>query len=160
MCWVLARIPSTTRTKKARPIRQTAVHKEPEFPASRLVMPESRAEFLGVPSPRCPFPKPVWKHRGAVVPSLRKMQTACGSGSCVPGWRCSASRNKPQEFYSRLSYQDDENRQLTPPEEDKRDIRQSPKKGFLRSASLGKHIPCSPNVASAHPQDDTVRSQG
>ncbi|XP_032700351.1 voltage-dependent L-type calcium channel subunit alpha-1C isoform X1 [Lontra canadensis] len=44
-----------------------------------------------------------------------------------------------------LSYQDDENRQLTPPE-DKRDIRQSPKRGFLRSASLGRrasfHLEC------------------
>ncbi|KAM9672486.1 voltage-dependent L-type calcium channel subunit alpha-1C isoform 14-T14 [Trichechus inunguis] len=43
------------------------------------------------------------------------------------------------------SYQDDENRQLTPPE-DKRDIRQSPKRGFLRSASLGRrasfHLEC------------------
>lgn len=39
---------------------------------------------------------------------------------------------------SRLSYQDDENRQLAPPEEDKRDIRQSPKRGFLRSSSLGE----------------------
>ncbi|XP_036920659.1 voltage-dependent L-type calcium channel subunit alpha-1C isoform X5 [Sturnira hondurensis] len=47
----------------------------------------------------------------------------------------------------RLSYQDDENRQLTPPEEDnKRDIRQSPKRGFLLSASLGRrasfHLEC------------------
>ncbi|XP_066114325.1 voltage-dependent L-type calcium channel subunit alpha-1C isoform X9 [Saccopteryx bilineata] len=46
----------------------------------------------------------------------------------------------------RLSYQDDENRQLTPPEEDKRDTRQSPKRGFLRSASLGRrasfHLEC------------------
>ncbi|XP_024896826.1 voltage-dependent L-type calcium channel subunit alpha-1C isoform X3 [Pteropus alecto] len=45
-----------------------------------------------------------------------------------------------------LSYQDDENRQLTPPEEDKRDIRQSPKRGFLRSSSLGRrasfHLEC------------------
>ncbi|XP_055213554.1 voltage-dependent L-type calcium channel subunit alpha-1C isoform X39 [Gorilla gorilla gorilla] len=45
-----------------------------------------------------------------------------------------------------LSYQDDENRQLTLPEEDKRDIRQSPKRGFLRSASLGRrasfHLEC------------------
>uniref|UniRef100_A0A2K6MLS3 Voltage-dependent L-type calcium channel subunit alpha n=1 Tax=Rhinopithecus bieti TaxID=61621 RepID=A0A2K6MLS3_RHIBE len=45
-----------------------------------------------------------------------------------------------------LSYQDDENRQLTLPEEDKRDIRQSPKRGFLRSASLGKCTPRSPDV--------------
>ncbi|CAD7670341.1 unnamed protein product [Nyctereutes procyonoides] len=45
-----------------------------------------------------------------------------------------------------LSYQDDENRQLTPPEEDKKDVRQSPKRGFLRSASLGRrasfHLEC------------------
>ncbi|XP_074259460.1 voltage-dependent L-type calcium channel subunit alpha-1C isoform X23 [Saimiri boliviensis] len=45
-----------------------------------------------------------------------------------------------------LSYQDDENRQLTIPEEDKRDIRQSPKRGFLRTASLGRrasfHLEC------------------
>uniref|UniRef100_A0A8C2YT73 Voltage-dependent L-type calcium channel subunit alpha n=1 Tax=Chinchilla lanigera TaxID=34839 RepID=A0A8C2YT73_CHILA len=45
-----------------------------------------------------------------------------------------------------LSYQDDENRQLTPPEEDKRDTRPSPKRGFLRSASLGRrasfHLEC------------------
>ncbi|XP_012587843.1 PREDICTED: voltage-dependent L-type calcium channel subunit alpha-1C isoform X15 [Condylura cristata] len=44
-----------------------------------------------------------------------------------------------------FSYQDDENRQLTPPEED-RDVRQSPKKGFLRSSSLGRrasfHLEC------------------
>uniref|UniRef100_O35505-2 Isoform 2 of Voltage-dependent L-type calcium channel subunit alpha-1C n=1 Tax=Cavia porcellus TaxID=10141 RepID=O35505-2 len=45
-----------------------------------------------------------------------------------------------------LSYKDDENRQLTPPEEDKGDTRPSPKKGFLRSASLGRrasfHLEC------------------
>ncbi|XP_066864538.1 voltage-dependent L-type calcium channel subunit alpha-1C isoform X3 [Kogia breviceps] len=45
-----------------------------------------------------------------------------------------------------LSYQDDENRQLAPPGEDRRDIRLSPKRGFLRSASLGRrasfHLEC------------------
>ncbi|XP_069862193.1 voltage-dependent L-type calcium channel subunit alpha-1C-like [Dipodomys merriami] len=45
-----------------------------------------------------------------------------------------------------LPSQDDENRQLTPPEEEKRDFRQSPKRGFLRSASLGRrasfHLEC------------------
>ncbi|XP_012394726.1 voltage-dependent L-type calcium channel subunit alpha-1C isoform X7 [Orcinus orca] len=45
-----------------------------------------------------------------------------------------------------LSYQDDENRQLAPPEEDRRDIHLSPKRGFLRSASLGRrasfHLEC------------------
>ncbi|XP_060047463.1 voltage-dependent L-type calcium channel subunit alpha-1C isoform X8 [Erinaceus europaeus] len=47
---------------------------------------------------------------------------------------------------SMLSYPDDESRQLTPPEEGRRDIRLSPKRGFLRSASLGRrasfHLEC------------------
>ncbi|XP_075752738.1 voltage-dependent L-type calcium channel subunit alpha-1C isoform X13 [Pelodiscus sinensis] len=47
----------------------------------------------------------------------------------------------------RLSYQDDENRQLTPPENNKAEsTRASPKKGFLRSSSLGRrasfHLEC------------------
>ncbi|XP_045444388.1 voltage-dependent L-type calcium channel subunit alpha-1C isoform X31 [Pipistrellus kuhlii] len=45
----------------------------------------------------------------------------------------------------KLSYQDEESRQLAPPE-DRRDTRQSPKRGFLRSASLGRrasfHLEC------------------
>ncbi|XP_032652256.2 voltage-dependent L-type calcium channel subunit alpha-1C isoform X10 [Chelonoidis abingdonii] len=46
-----------------------------------------------------------------------------------------------------LSYQDDENRQLTPPENNKGEgSRQSPKRGFLRSSSLGRrasfHLEC------------------
>ncbi|XP_064371243.1 voltage-dependent L-type calcium channel subunit alpha-1C isoform X9 [Dromaius novaehollandiae] len=46
-----------------------------------------------------------------------------------------------------LSYQDDENRQLTPPENNKgEDTRHSPKKGFLCSSSLGRrasfHLEC------------------
>uniref|UniRef100_A0A8D0GZQ5 Voltage-dependent L-type calcium channel subunit alpha n=1 Tax=Sphenodon punctatus TaxID=8508 RepID=A0A8D0GZQ5_SPHPU len=50
-------------------------------------------------------------------------------------------------FTEMLSYQDDENRQLTPPEPNKgEDTRQSPKRGFLRSASLGRrasfHLEC------------------
>lgn len=55
------------------------------------------------------------------------------------GWPFLTPQISPRVLCSRLSYQDDENRQLTPPEEDKRDIRQSPKRGFLRSASLGKY---------------------
>lgn len=47
----------------------------------------------------------------------------------------------------RLSYQDDENRQLTPPENNKaEDTRHSPKKGFLCSSALGNvpvwHVGC------------------
>ncbi|KFO30595.1 Voltage-dependent L-type calcium channel subunit alpha-1C [Fukomys damarensis] len=41
-----------------------------------------------------------------------------------------------------LAYQSDETRQLTPPEEDRRDTRPSPKRGFLRSASLEEPSPC------------------
>ncbi|XP_068517034.1 voltage-dependent L-type calcium channel subunit alpha-1C isoform X43 [Anas acuta] len=46
-----------------------------------------------------------------------------------------------------LSYQDDENRQLTPPENNKaEDTRHSPKKGFLCSSALGRrasfHLEC------------------
>ncbi|XP_008934351.1 PREDICTED: voltage-dependent L-type calcium channel subunit alpha-1C, partial [Merops nubicus] len=46
-----------------------------------------------------------------------------------------------------LAYQDDENRQLTPPENDKgEDTRHSPKKGFLCSSALGRrasfHLEC------------------
>uniref|UniRef100_M3XXC7 Uncharacterized protein n=1 Tax=Mustela putorius furo TaxID=9669 RepID=M3XXC7_MUSPF len=62
------------------------------------------------------------------------------------GWPFLTPQISPRVLCSRLSYQDDENRQLTPPEEDKRDIRQSPKRGFLRSASLGRrasfHLEC------------------
>ncbi|XP_042693617.1 voltage-dependent L-type calcium channel subunit alpha-1C isoform X14 [Centrocercus urophasianus] len=47
----------------------------------------------------------------------------------------------------RLAYQDDENRQLTPPENNKgEDTRHSPKKGFLCSSALGRrasfHLEC------------------
>ena len=56
------------------------------------------------------------------------------------------------DLRSRLSYQDDENRQLTCPEEDKREIQPSPKRSFLRSASLGKLTPCSADVDQSHPQ--------
>ncbi|XP_031238992.1 voltage-dependent L-type calcium channel subunit alpha-1C isoform X12 [Mastomys coucha] len=45
-----------------------------------------------------------------------------------------------------LSYQEDENQQLTCPEDDKREIQPSPKRSFLRSASLGRrasfHLEC------------------
>lgn len=45
----------------------------------------------------------------------------------------------PSALLPRLAYQDDENRQLTPPEHSKgEDTRHSPKKGFLCSSALGK----------------------
>lgn len=55
----------------------------------------------------------------------------------------------PTVLCSRLSYQDDENRQLTSPEE-KREIQQSPKRGFLRSASLGKLTASSADIDGNH----------
>uniref|UniRef100_A0A8C5J9I6 Voltage-dependent L-type calcium channel subunit alpha n=1 Tax=Junco hyemalis TaxID=40217 RepID=A0A8C5J9I6_JUNHY len=53
----------------------------------------------------------------------------------------------PPALLPRLAYQDDENRQLTPPEHSKgEDTRPSPKKGFLCSSALGRrasfHLEC------------------
>uniref|UniRef100_A0A8C8BSW5 Voltage-dependent L-type calcium channel subunit alpha n=1 Tax=Otus sunia TaxID=257818 RepID=A0A8C8BSW5_9STRI len=53
----------------------------------------------------------------------------------------------PSVLLYRLAYQDDENRQLTPPENNKgEDTRHSPKKGFLCSSALGRrasfHLEC------------------
>jgi voltage-dependent calcium channel L type alpha-1C len=98
------------------------------------VRPESRTEFLRVVYSGCPLPRPVstgW------FPSQR----VSTNRFLTHGGALLGLRNKPQVLRSRLSYQDDENRQLALPEEDKKDIRQSPKRGFLRSASLGKHYP-------------------
>lgn len=50
----------------------------------------------------------------------------------------SAAFLNPSALLPRLAYQDDENRQLTPPENNKgEDSRHSPKKGFLCSSALG-----------------------
>lgn len=72
------------------------------------------------------------------LPSLRS------KGNCLLGWQLSLwgaclslQEQAPGVLCSRLSYQEEESRQLAPPE-DRRDTRQSPKRGFLRSASLGK----------------------
>lgn len=67
-------------------------------------------------------------------------------GACL-----SLQEQAPGVLCSRLSYQDEESRQLAPPE-DRRDTRQSPKRGFLRSASLGKPPPRSPMWSQGHPQ--------
>lgn len=61
---------------------------------------------------------------------------------------------------SSLSYQDDENRQLTSPEEDKREMQQSPKRGFLRSASLGKFTGCPVDTDSCRLQGGNGQAPG
>ncbi|XP_060240000.1 voltage-dependent L-type calcium channel subunit alpha-1C isoform X2 [Meriones unguiculatus] len=84
----------------------------------------------------------------------RASQGATVSQEMFPDETCSVRMGEDAEYCSEpsllstdiLSYQDDENRQLTSPEEDKRELRQSPKRGFLRSASLGRrasfHLEC------------------
>ncbi|XP_055460249.1 voltage-dependent L-type calcium channel subunit alpha-1C [Psammomys obesus] len=84
----------------------------------------------------------------------RASQGATVSQEMFPDETCSVRMGEDAEYCSEpsllstdiLSYQDDENRQLTSPEEGKRELRQSPKRGFLRSASLGRrasfHLEC------------------
>lgn len=87
--------------------------------------------------------------------SLTNRKLLSGDSSCPDRWHLWASLQEqvPMLLHSRLSYQEDENRQLTCPEEDKRDIQPSPKRSFLRSASLGKLTPCSADVDKSHLQD-------
>lgn len=98
----------------------------------------NRAAFPRVASSCCPFPN-LHESTTRGFPSLRKKASFL-LGWQLPLWGAplGLQEQAPRVLCSRLSYQDDENRQLTPPEEDKRDIRQSPKRGFLRSSSLGK----------------------
>ncbi|CAH7184152.1 Cacna1c [Phodopus roborovskii] len=84
----------------------------------------------------------------------RGSQGASVSQEMFPEETCSVRMSEDAEYCSEpsllstdiLSYQDDENRQLPSPEEDRREIQQSPKRGFLRSASLGRrasfHLEC------------------
>lgn len=87
--------------------------------------------------PCCPSPNLPGNTKWGLL-SLRS------KGTCLLGWQLSLwgacvslQEQAPGVLCSRLSYQDEESRQLAPPE-DRRDTRQSPKRGFLRSASLGK----------------------
>uniref|UniRef100_A0A8C5K3E7 Voltage-dependent L-type calcium channel subunit alpha n=1 Tax=Jaculus jaculus TaxID=51337 RepID=A0A8C5K3E7_JACJA len=110
-------------------------------------------------------------HGPHLSPILRGHEAACklSSNRCLscesqrsmasreepfPGRACNVRMDEDAECCSEpsllatemLSYQDDENRQLTSPEGDKKEMQPSPKRGFLRSASLGRrasfHLEC------------------
>uniref|UniRef100_A0A8C9G7R2 Voltage-dependent L-type calcium channel subunit alpha n=1 Tax=Pavo cristatus TaxID=9049 RepID=A0A8C9G7R2_PAVCR len=104
----------------------------------------------------CRFPSPpsypstvstVEGHGTPLSPTIRVQEAPwklpSKRGSNIHPAYCS----NPFALLSRLAYQDDENRQLTPPENNKgEDTRHSPKKGFLCSSALGRrasfHLEC------------------
>uniref|UniRef100_A0A803XU46 Voltage-dependent L-type calcium channel subunit alpha-1C n=1 Tax=Meleagris gallopavo TaxID=9103 RepID=A0A803XU46_MELGA len=95
----------------------------------------------------CRFPSPpsypstvstVEGHGTPLSPTIRVQEAP---------WKLPSKRTHYYETLGRLAYQDDENRQLTPPENNKgEDTRHSPKKGFLCSSALGRrasfHLEC------------------
>ncbi|XP_076423838.1 voltage-dependent L-type calcium channel subunit alpha-1C isoform X2 [Peromyscus maniculatus bairdii] len=113
----------------------------------------STVEGHGPPlSPAVRVQEAAWKLSSERCHS-RESRGASVSQEMFPDETCSVRMGEDAEYCSEpsllsteiLSYQDDENRQLTSPEE-KREIQQSPKRGFLRSASLGRrasfHLEC------------------
>lgn len=110
-------------------------------------------------SPCCPSPN---LHERAKWGLLHRGKSQLPSGMAAVLWGLHLGlQERAGVLCCRLSYQDDDNRQLTPPEEDKRDSRQSPKRGFLRSASLGKpsHRALSCGLAAGTPRS-LVRHSG
>ncbi|XP_041498537.1 voltage-dependent L-type calcium channel subunit alpha-1C isoform X8 [Microtus oregoni] len=114
----------------------------------------STVEGHGPPlSPAVRVQEAAWKLSSKRCHS-RESQGASVSQEMFPNETCSVRMSEDTEYCSEpsllatdiLSYQDDENRQLTSPEEDKREMQQSPKRSFLRSASLGRrasfHLEC------------------
>ncbi|XP_038174919.1 voltage-dependent L-type calcium channel subunit alpha-1C isoform X12 [Arvicola amphibius] len=114
----------------------------------------STVEGHGPPlSPAVRIQEAAWKLSSKRCHS-RESQGASVSQEMFPDETCSVRMSEDAEYCSEpsllatdiLSYQDDENRQLTSPEEDKREMQQSPKRSFLRSASLGRrasfHLEC------------------
>ncbi|XP_061274362.1 voltage-dependent L-type calcium channel subunit alpha-1C isoform X5 [Bos javanicus] len=115
----------------------------------------STLEAHGPPlSPAIRVQEAAWRHSSQRCPSrdspiaMLCQEEAPGDETCAVHVDENAEHSSEPSLVSTemLSYQDDENRQLTPPEEDRRDIRLSPKRGFLRSASLGRrasfHLEC------------------
>uniref|UniRef100_A0A8C9IV72 Voltage-dependent L-type calcium channel subunit alpha-1C n=1 Tax=Piliocolobus tephrosceles TaxID=591936 RepID=A0A8C9IV72_9PRIM len=115
----------------------------------------STVEGHGPPlSPAIRVQEVAWKlssnrcHSGESQPAMAGPEETCQDETCEVKMNHDTEACSEPSLLSTemLSYQDDENRQLTLPEEDKRDIRQSPKRGFLRSASLGRrasfHLEC------------------
>lgn len=127
-------MPSLPPIRDARLVYSSCVCEGPEIICeSRAIFPRVASSFFLAPPPNL-HESPIWG-----FPSLRKNASRL-LGWQLPLWGAplGLQEQAPRVLCSRLSYQDDENRQLAPPEEDKRDIRQSPKRGFLRSSSLGE----------------------
>ncbi|GAB1291210.1 Voltage-dependent L-type calcium channel subunit alpha [Apodemus speciosus] len=114
----------------------------------------STVEGHGPPlSPAVRVQEAAWKLSSKRCHS-RESQGATASQEMFPDETRSVRMGEEAEYCSEpsllstdiLSYQDDENRQLTCPEEDQREIQPSPKRSFLRSASLGRrasfHLEC------------------
>ncbi|XP_036870785.1 voltage-dependent L-type calcium channel subunit alpha-1C isoform X7 [Manis javanica] len=105
-------------------------------------------------SPAVQGPEAAWKLSSKRCHSRESQMAMVCKEAVSQDEPCDMRMNEDTEYGSEpsltctdlFSYQDDENRQLTPPEEDERDTRQSPKRGFLRSASLGRrasfHLEC------------------
>ncbi|XP_036762926.2 voltage-dependent L-type calcium channel subunit alpha-1C isoform X6 [Manis pentadactyla] len=115
----------------------------------------STMEGHGPPlSPAVQGPEAAWKLSSKRCHSRESQMAMVCKEAVSQDEPCDMRMNEDTEYGSEpsltctdlFSYQDDENRQLTPPEEDERDTRQSPKRGFLRSASLGRrasfHLEC------------------
>ncbi|XP_064334916.1 voltage-dependent L-type calcium channel subunit alpha-1C isoform X5 [Camelus dromedarius] len=115
----------------------------------------STLEGCGTPlSPAVRLQEAAWRHSSKRCPSRESPIAMVCPEEASRGEARDMQTREDAEFGSEpsliptemLSYQDDESRQLTPPEEDRRDVRLSPKRGFLRSASLGRrasfHLEC------------------
>ncbi|KAH0506829.1 Voltage-dependent L-type calcium channel subunit alpha-1C, partial [Microtus ochrogaster] len=125
----------------------------------------STVEGHGPPlSPAVRVQEAAWKLSSKRCHS-RESQGASVSQEMFPDETCSVRMSEDAEYCSEpsllatdiLSYQDDENRQLTSPEEDKREMQQSPKRSFLRSASLGKFTDCPADADGHHLQGGNGR---
>ncbi|XP_072810651.1 voltage-dependent L-type calcium channel subunit alpha-1C isoform X1 [Vicugna pacos] len=115
----------------------------------------STLEGCGPPlSPAVRLQEAAWRHSSKRCPSRESPIAMVCPEEASRGEAHDVQTCEDAEFGSEpsliptemFSYQDDESRQLTPPEEDRRDVRLSPKRGFLRSASLGRrasfHLEC------------------
>lgn len=126
------------------------IYQELRAPASRpRKQLTADTDFLACPATYCPH------HNGGTLMGIAFTK---GTRNCFLGIAAVLTGTGLQEqalmlLCSRLSYQEDENQQLTCPEDDKREIQPSPKRSFLRSASLGKLTPCSADVDKSHLQE-------
>nr|XP_044993226.1 voltage-dependent L-type calcium channel subunit alpha-1C isoform X4 [Jaculus jaculus] len=127
----------------------------------RLLPPTGYSGIAGTVEDHGPHLSPVLRGHEAACKLSSNRCLSCESQRSMasreepfPGRACNVRMDEDAECCSEpsllatemLSYQDDENRQLTSPEGDKKEMQPSPKRGFLRSASLGRrasfHLEC------------------